>query len=105
MASSSAKSPTRARSRRAVTWILVAIGIVFVAFVVGRSFYVATYRCVVCMAFQGQQVCRTVEGPSEREARSGAVTNACAELASGVTDSMACERSQPVRVTCTAIGG
>jgi hypothetical protein len=33
----------------------------------------------------------------------GATTNACAFLAAGVTDSLACERTAPLRVDCSAI--
>jgi hypothetical protein len=33
----------------------------------------------------------------------GATNNACAQLASGVTDSIACERTQPTKVDCAAI--
>jgi hypothetical protein len=73
------------------------------AFVVYRSLRVAGYRCAVCISFRGQEVCRTVDGPTEREARRGATTNVCAYLASGVTDSIACEGTKPSKVECSAI--
>ncbi len=77
--------------------------ILFMAFVIYRSLQVAGYRCSVCMAFGGQEVCRTVDGPTEHDARQGATTNACAYLASGVTDSIACERTAPRQASCSAI--
>ncbi len=92
-----------ARSRRRTGWLLALAFLAFVAFVVYRSFYVAGFRCEVCMTFMGQQSCRSVDGPTEREALSGAVNNVCAQLASGVTDSMACERTKPTKINCTPI--
>lgn len=90
--------PTRSRRRRG--WWLAAAFVLFVAFVVYRSLYIAGFRCDVCIAFQGRQACRSVDGPTEHEARMGAVTNTCAQLSSGVTDSIACERTQPSKVDC-----
>jgi len=92
-----------AASRRRSAWLLAAALIVFMAFVVYRSFQIAGYTCSVCIEFQGQSVCRRVEGSTELDARRAAVTNACAYLASGVTDSMACERTEPRSVECAAI--
>ncbi len=90
------------RSRKRSGWMLAGALILFMAFIVYRSLHVSGYRCSVCISFRGQDVCRTVDGPSEREARQAATTNVCAFLASGVTDSLACERTQPRRVDCAA---
>ena len=95
------KATTTSRSRS--TWVLIAGLLLFMAFVVYRSFYVAGYQCTVCVAFRGQTACRKVEGPTEHDALMGATNNACAFLASGVTDSIACERTQPTKVDCTAL--
>jgi hypothetical protein len=56
-------------------------------------------RVEVCMAFHGQQSCRTASGKDREQAARTAIQNACGEIASGVTDSLACERSEPVKVT------
>jgi len=94
-------APTRSRRHRG--WLIAAAFSSFVAFVVYRSFYVAGFRCEVCITFQGRQACRSVDGPTEHEARSGAVTNTCAQLSSGVTDSIACERTPPSKADCRAL--
>jgi hypothetical protein len=73
-----------------------------IAVVVYTSFDVGTVRCEVCMSFEGQQACRAVDGATEDDARRAAITNACALLASGVTRTMACERSTPTRSQCDA---
>jgi hypothetical protein len=91
------------RSRKRSGWIVAAALILFMAFVVYRSTRISGYRCTVCINFRGEGVCRTVDGPTEQEARSSAITNACAFLASGVTDSLACERTQPTTTQCSAI--
>ena len=90
-------------SRRRSAWLLAAALVAFMAFVVYRSLQVAGYRCAVCINFRGQAVCRTVDGPTEREARMAATNNACAFLAGGVTDTMACERTEPTKAECSAI--
>lgn len=83
---------------------LVILGFVaFVAFVIWRSFQVAGYQCTLCMSFGGREACRTVEGATMSEARSSAINNACALLASGVTDSIACEHGQPTREDCSGL--
>ena len=80
----------------------VLIGIAFVlgaiAFIVYSSLSVAQYRVEVCMSFGGQTSCRTASADSEEHALRSATSNACALIASGVTDTMACERANPTSV-------
>jgi hypothetical protein len=90
----------RTPSRRRAGWLLAAAFLLFVVLVIYRSFHVAGFRCEVCITFQGRQACRSVDGPTEREALSAAVNNTCAQLSSGVTDSMACERTPPTKRDC-----
>ena len=71
-----------------------------VAFVVQSSLHVGGVRCEVCVAFAGREACRAVDGASEQEALAAARTNTCARLASGVTDTMACERTPASRSAC-----
>jgi hypothetical protein len=55
------------------------------------------------MEFAGGNVCRTVTGKTEVEAVRTGIDNACAHLASGVTDSMRCQRTPPKTVECRPI--
>lgn len=55
------------------------------------------------MTFEGSAVCRTVKAASETEALRGAIDNACALLASGVTDTMRCTRTEPSKASCRAV--
>ena len=56
------------------------------------------YRVETCMAYQGRTACKTVSAKSEQAALRSATENACADIASGVTDTMRCEQSEPQRV-------
>ena len=51
------------------------------------------------MEFNGQTSCRTASGATEEFALRTATNNACGTIASGVTDSIACDQSTPKKVT------
>ncbi len=91
------------RGSRARTFIGVAISIAFAGFIVFNSFHAPNFQCEVCITFGERSACRTVEGATETEARASAVNNACALLAQGVTDTIACERTTPTHVNCTPL--
>jgi len=82
------------------SWVtLVGLGAI-IALVIVSSLEVGRVRCEVCIEFGGRRACRAVDGASEEQARASAINNACAFLASGVTDSMACERTPPSSLAC-----
>lgn len=57
-----------------------------------------TLECEVCMEFRGKSKCRKAQGPSREECQQTATDNACAFLASGMTDSIQCTQRQPLSV-------
>jgi len=59
----------------------------------------ARYKVELCVDFQGRSNCGTASGSSEQFAMQAATSNACATIASGVTEVMQCERTNPSRVT------
>jgi hypothetical protein len=75
---------------------LVAVG----GFVVYSSLQVGGVRCEVCIQFAEASACRAVDAANERDALAAARTNACAQLTSGVTNMMACERTEPKSSVC-----
>ncbi len=79
---------------------LLALG----GFVVWTSLSVGTVRCEVCIDFEGRTACRAVDARTEDEARAAARTNACAQLTSGVTSTLACERTTPLSSRCSGRG-
>ncbi|MBV8553778.1 MAG: hypothetical protein JOY54_20960 [Acidobacteriaceae bacterium] len=50
------------------------------------------------MSYQGRSACRTVSAKSEQAALRAGAENACADIASGVTDTMRCQDSTPQSV-------
>lgn len=83
------------------SWIALAALVPLFGWIVWSSFHTGSVRCEVCMEFRGRQACRAVDADGEDLAMEAARTNACALISSGVTDSMACGRSTPLRATCT----
>lgn len=81
----------------------VIVGLAIFLFLVGIMVYstltLGGHRVEACMTFKGQTNCRTATGSTANFATRTAITNACAGIASGVTDSIACEQSVPLRLT------
>ena len=50
------------------------------------------------MSFTGRSACKTVNAKSEAAALRSATENACADISSGVTDTMRCQESNPSSV-------
>lgn len=80
----------------------VIAGIIFIAVVLGVIVYssmnLAQHKVRVCMQFNGRTNCGTASGAKQDYALRAATSNACALIASGVGDTMACERATPVSV-------
>jgi hypothetical protein len=83
-----------------VGWIALLSFATVVAFVAYLSLQLTGANCEVCMSYRGAEQCRTVSAATEEEALQGAVVNACAFISGGVTDSMACQRQEPVSKRC-----
>ncbi len=75
-------------------FLLIVISLIWYSTTTGKR-----YRAEVCMSFNGRSACKTVTGKSETSVLRGGVTNACADIAAGVTETMSCEQSQPKKVT------
>ncbi len=78
------------------------LGLAFLAAVIGvivwSTMGIAKYRVEVCIDYNGQSNCRTASADSEEHALRTATSNACATIASGVTEVMQCERVTPKSV-------
>jgi len=82
------------------SWVTALVLAGIIAVVVLSSLSIGGVRCEVCMEFGGRRACRAVDGNDEQEAHMAAVTNACALIASGVTDTVACQNTPPSEVHC-----
>ena len=78
----------------------VLAGLLFLAALFYATLAETGVRCEVCLDFGGGSACRSGEGPDREAAIRSAVTTACAVLARGVTQSMACDRAPPRSVRC-----
>ena len=81
------------------TLVGIAIVVLILGVIVYSSFNLAGHRLEACMAYNGNAACRTASGSTEEFARRTAISNACAQIASGMTDTIACEASTPTKVT------
>ena len=79
-------------------WIAIAFVVAFLAALVITTFRGERVGVEVCMVFRGQRDCRKAQAKDRQEALRTAITNACAQLASGVTDSGQCENTPPESV-------
>ncbi len=68
------------------------------AYLVVSSFSPKAAKCEVCMQFNGGTDCRVASADTREAAQRTAVTNACAQLSSGVDQSMQCENTPPQSV-------
>ncbi|HEV3329567.1 MAG TPA: hypothetical protein VG096_01210 [Bryobacteraceae bacterium] len=80
---------------KTTTWLAVAFVALVVGWLVFSTFHQDRVRCKVCVSFQGQRDCRTASATNRAEAVRTAVSNACAQLASGVTATTQCENTTP----------
>jgi hypothetical protein len=67
--------------------------------IIYSSLNLAKHRVEVCINFNGRTNCKTASAATEEFAMQAAVTNACGEIAFGVTDTVNCEHTPPVKVT------
>lgn len=78
---------------------LVFLGL-FILGTIYLSTRVAQVECEVCVTFRGMTTCRKAASGTREAAIQSAVTSACSNMAGGMTDTIACERTEPDRVTC-----
>ena len=66
----------------------------------GLSREVGRVECRVCMGFEGRRSCATAAAETRDEAFQSARRTACATIASGVRDTMACGAAEPAEQVC-----
>jgi|GEM_PF-1440292 len=78
----------------------LALATAVLAILVWQTLNLDAHTCEVCVEYRGKSRCRKVSGKTLEDARRGAITNACAFVSAGVTDSMACQRKPTVSEHC-----
>jgi len=84
--------------RKPAVWIVVIFAAIFGAMMYSSFTGMTQFRVEVCVSDNGRQACRIASAETQEKAVSAATTNACAQLVSGMTDSMACQSRTPVSV-------
>jgi len=78
--------------------------LVFLALFILATIYLSTritlVTCEVCITFHGTTTCRKGASGTKEAAMQSAVTSACSDMAGGMTETIACERTEPDRTTC-----
>lgn len=76
-------------------WLAVGFAILVIGAVVFSTVGQNRVRCQACVSFNGQRDCRTASATNREQALRTAISNACAQLASGVSETTRCESTQP----------
>jgi len=86
--------------KRSRTLALIVAVVVFAVAIVMGSMRTVQAECELCVSYHGQTTCRRGSGADEAEARAAAQKAACAMMASGMNESIACGNAPPANVQC-----
>lgn len=75
--------------------VLVLASLAYIFYASSRT---AQFRVKVCVTFAGQTACATAAGRTRADAERAAHDTACGQIASGVTDTVACQRTRATSV-------
>jgi len=78
-----------------VVLAVILLVIAAVAAIVWSTLGLAAYTAEVCVTFNGRTRCSTASGSTREEAIDTGVRTACATLAGGVGDTIACNNTEP----------
>ena len=80
--------------------VALAMILAVAGFVVYASMGQDKLTCEVCVTHKGRSKCRKAAGPTRDQTVEAAQDNACAFLATGMTQNIQCGQIRPDRVTC-----
>ena len=82
----------------------VAGGILCALIFLGAMYWVTltetAVECTACVSYNGRNECTTAKAGDRAGALAQAVSSACAQLSSGVTQVMECNRTPPASTRC-----
>ncbi len=87
-------------AKRGRVLALVIALVAFAVYIVMGSMRTVQTECELCVTFQGQTECRRGSGADAAEARRAAQKAACAVMAHGMTEAVACGNVVPTNVQC-----
>jgi hypothetical protein len=76
-----------------------ALGTLFIVAVLAVLIYTSLdyhqFEVEVCITYRGRRACGTAAGANREEALRAATNNACSSIAGGMTENIACSRTEP----------
>ena len=90
------------KRQRSIGVIVVVGALLVVSYLIFGSSRVTQASCYVCVEYNGQTQCRTGDGVDVQDARKAAQKAACAVMASGMNETIACSNTQPTIARCPA---
>jgi hypothetical protein len=78
--------------------VLPILFIGFVLYIIWATAFSKQIRCTVCVEFKGESACKSALGNSREDAMRAAIDNACAQLASGMSEIRSCNQKEPVSI-------
>ncbi len=82
------------------TIITLVFIVAFAALLLFNTLSAQKHECSVCVEFNGRRNCATASNETEADALRSAQTTACGTLASGMDQSIACDRTPPISKQC-----
>ena len=82
------------------TIITILVVVAFGALLLFNTLEAQKIECEVCVEFNGSRNCATASHETAEEARRSAQTTACGTIASGMNESIACDRVIPRSSQC-----
>jgi len=92
------RAASAGRSR--IRWLVAAGVMGLLGALVYLSLSATAVECTVCVTFNGRTECRSARATTSEESIRTAIAAACALLATGMTESLRCERTPPTSVAC-----
>jgi hypothetical protein len=87
-------------NKRARVWALIIVLAVFGAVLIIGSLSVVQAECELCVTYRGRTECRRGSGKSDDDAKQAAQRAACAVMAGGMNESIACQNTPPSTARC-----
>lgn len=94
------RTDEKPRKAGRVVALLVALVVLGAALIFGTRSLVQA-ECDLCVTFRGVTTCRRGSGANPQEAMQAAQKAACAVMAGGMNESIACDNTPPTNVRCT----
>lgn len=82
------------------TLITILFVVAFGALLLFNTLSAQKHECSVCVEFHGRRNCAAASNETEEAALRAAQTTACGTIASGMDQSIACDRTPPISQQC-----